>query len=119
MAAFPKLKTGATIQYPAVRRTGFATRLVSFLDGSAQAFRWGGAALRRWEIRLDLLDESEMAAIEQFFVDNEGRFGSFAFTDPWDGTEYPDCSLGDDSLELRANGELRGATALTIRENRS
>jgi len=49
----------------------------------------------RWEIRLAALDESEMAALEQFFLDNQGGFGNFAFTDPWDGISIRQLQFGE------------------------
>lgn len=116
---FPLLKTGAVAQYPAVKELAGATEVVRFVDGREQRYRDFGSALRRWVIRLELLDEAELATVEEFFMENQGAFGSFAFTDPWDGTVYPDCSLEQDSLEVVLAGELRGATALAVRENRS
>jgi phage-related protein len=117
MATFPKLKTGAVLQYPAARGLRFASQVLRFVDGTEQRFRTAAAALRRWEIRLDFLDESEIAEIEQFFLENQGAFGSFSFTDPWDGTEYPNCSLESGELHLLALAEMRGRTALVVREN--
>src|SRR5215813_4546013 len=102
MGTFPKLKTGAVLQYPATRGLRYANRVMRFLDGTEQRFRANGDAKRRWEIRLDQIDELEMAEIEQFFLENQGVFGSFSFTDPWDGTEYPNCSLESDGLRLQA-----------------
>jgi hypothetical protein len=67
---------------------------------------------------LDLLDEGELSAIEEFFLEAQGAFGSFAFTDPEDGTEYADCSVEGDRLSLESVGEMRGRTELTLRENR-
>lgn len=119
MAQFPKLKTGAALQYPAARRLEFSSQVLRFVDGSEQSYRLSGPALRRWEIRLDLLDEGEAAAVEQFFVDNDGAFASFAFTDPWDETEYADCSVEGGRLAMEWTGEMRGRTSLIIRENRS
>ena len=116
MATFPKLKTGAILQYPAARGLRFANQVVRFLDGREQRFRTG-PAMRRWEIRLDFLDESEMAEIDQFFLENQGVFGSFSFTDPWDGTEYPNCSLEAGEVRLQALAEMRGRTSLVVREN--
>ena len=119
MANFPKLKTDAVMQYPAARRLRFACQVVRFVDGGEQRYRESGGALRSWEIRLNLLDEAELAALEEFFAANQGAFGSFAFTDPWDGTEHSDCSLDRDSFALLLAGEMRGATSLMVRENRS
>jgi hypothetical protein len=93
MATFPILKTGAVIQYPATRQSRYQNQALRFLDGTEQRYRDCAGPLLRWQIPLSLLDESELAAIEQFFEDNQGAFGSFAFTDPWDGTAHPDCSL--------------------------
>ena len=116
---FPKLKTGAVAQYPAKRTLRFSTDAIRFLDGSEQRFRDNSSVLHQWTIQLDLLDETELAALDQFFVSNQGRFGSFSFTDPWDGTLYSNCSLAGDTFGFQLQGEMRGLTTLIIRENRT
>ena len=118
MASFPKLKTEAVAQYPAGQSIRFRNQAVRFLDGNEQRYRDSAGALRRFEILLDQLDESEMAAIERFFLENQGSFGSFSFTDPWSGVEFSDCSFEGDVLELTLTGEMRGSTSLAIVENR-
>jgi phage-related protein len=119
MATFPPLKTGAVAQYPSDLQQNFSTRVVRFLDGSEQRFPGYGTTLRQWVIRLDLLDESELANLEQFFASQEGRAQEFAFTDPFDGAVYTHCVFGADELELSFNGPQQGKTTVTIRENRS
>lgn len=114
MTPFPQLKTGAVAQYPLTRALRFQNQVLRFLDGSEQRYRDAGGARRRWAIRLDLLDEGEMAAIEAFFEANEGAFGSFTFTDPWDAEAYTHCRLEGDVLELAATGEMRGSTTVTV-----
>ena len=118
MATFPLLKTNAVAQYPAGKAVSLRNQLLRFVDGREQRYRDSAGVLHRWTIRLERLDESELGAIEQFFGDNQGRLGSFAFTDPWDGTQYPDCSLAADELELAWLGEMRGTASLTVIENR-
>lgn len=118
MTDFPKLKTSAVAQYPATKTLRFQTQALRFVDGGEQRYRDSGGPLHRWEIRLDELDESEMAAMEGFFAGNQGRLGNFAFTDPWDGQEYANCSLGSDELDLNSLAEMRGRTSLTVAENR-
>jgi hypothetical protein len=118
MATFPTLKTGAVIQYPAIRKVRYRNQSLRFVDGTEQRYRDCAGPLRRWEIRLSQLDEGEVAALEQFFADNQGAFGSFAFTDPWDGTAFPNCSLEMDGLKTTATAEMNGATSLTVAENR-
>jgi phage-related protein len=118
MANFPALKTGAVAQYPADRTRQFSTQVFRFLDGSEQRFPGYGAALRQWTIRLDLLDEAELSNLQEFFLSEEGRAGSFTFTDPWDGTVYSNCSFGSDTLAMQFQGPQNGVTQVTVKENR-
>ena len=118
MATFPKLKTQAVAQYPARRTLRFQNQCVRFLDGSEQRYRDSAGPLHRWDILLDELDEGEMGALEQFFLANQGAFAAFAFTDPWDGQTYNNCSLAGDGMSLIHSGEQLGSTRLTIVENR-
>ena len=117
MATFPRLKTNAIAQYPVSRREQFQNQTVRFVDGTEQRYRDSAAARLEWEIRLSQLDESELAAIEEFFLANQGAFGSFVFTDPWDGQVYDNCSVAADELALVTAGEMRGSTKLTVVRN--
>jgi len=118
MSAFPQLKTGAVAQYPANRKVRFQNQVLRFVDGTQQRYRDCSTFVREWDIRLDQLDEGEMAAIDEFFAQNQGRFGSFEFTDPWDGLVYANCSFAKDDLDLGCIAEMRGTVSLTIVENR-
>jgi len=118
MATFPILKTKAAAQYPATKAIRFQNQVLRFLDGTEQRYRDAAGPLHRWVIDLDELDESEMAALENFFTANAGQFANFTFTDPWDGTQYENCSLLSDQVQLLASGEMRGRTTLTVVENR-
>jgi hypothetical protein len=117
MATFPVLKTTAVAQYPAIRYVQFRNQTVRFVDGTEQRYRDASGPLHRWGIQLSELDEGEMAAVEEFYASNQGEFGSFAFTDPWDGQVYSDCSLMGESLDVRTLAEMRGGTKLTVVEN--
>jgi hypothetical protein len=119
MATFPPLKTTAVAQYPATKSVRFRNQIVRFLDGNEQRYRDSAGPLHQWIIRLDLLDETEMAAIEGFFFSNQGSFASFTFIDPWNAASYPNCSLASDQLQLSALAQLRGRTSLTVIENRA
>ena len=116
---FPTLKTGAVAQYPAKRTTGFNTDIVRFLDGTEQRFRDNPSILHEWTIQLDLLDDAELSALDQFFVSNQGSFESFSFTDPWDGSVYPNCSLKGDAFVFQLRSEGRAKSTLIVRENRT
>jgi hypothetical protein len=119
MATFPVLKTGAVAQYPASRAFQYQNQILRFVDGNEQRYRDSAGPLHRWVIRLDYLDATELAEIEDFFRNNQGSFASFAFVDPWDNTSYPNCSIAGDTLVTVAKDESRNTTSLTILENRA
>jgi phage-related protein len=118
VATFPALKTGVVAQYPSDRQQRFSTQIYRFVDGSEQRFPAYAATLRKWTIRLDLLDEAELEALRAFFEAEGGRAGTFEFTDPFDGHVFASCSFDSDALELVFNGEQRGNAVVAIRENR-
>jgi hypothetical protein len=118
MAQFPTLKTGATAQYPLQLTLNYRADVVWFLDGSEQRFRNSPSVLHQWAIALDRLDEDEMASLESFFLANQGRAGTFSFTDPWSGQVFANCSFAADDMALTFSAPLSGKTQLIIRENR-
>jgi hypothetical protein len=117
MSTFPVLSTGAVAQYPSGRRLSYITSVTHFLDGTEQRFRELKQPVRRWIIRLHQLTATEIGGIETFFEDMQGEFGSFSFVDPWDGTEYPDCSFDQDAFSSQALDEMRNQGHLVIRNN--
>lgn len=117
MVTFPKLKTNAIVQYPVTRREQFQNQTVRFVDGSQQRYRDSGTMRLEWDIQLSLLDEGELGAIEEFFLARQGSFGTFSFTDPWDGRVYDNCSVAADELALQTVAEMRGSTKLTVVRN--
>ena len=117
MATFPQLKTGAVAQYPIIRMARFQNQTVQFVGGTDQRYRDAGSVKQQWQIRLSDLDEGELAAIEEFFLGNQGAFGNFSFTDPWDGHEYDNCSVAADELTMVTAAEMRGSTKLTVVRN--
>lgn len=118
MATFPKLKTGAVAQYPASRSFRFQNQILRFLDGADQRYRDSAGPLLSWEIRLDQLDETEMAGLQAFFLANQGSFVSFAFTDPWSAQVYQNCSLASDDMNITSLTEMQGRTSLIVIQNR-
>jgi hypothetical protein len=117
MSAFPALKTGAVAQYPASKVTTYATQVFHFLDGTDQRFRNYQQAMRRWVIRLELLDDTELAQVMELFESAQGRSGTFSFVDPWDGSVHPNCSFDADELDAMLASEARGRVSVVVREN--
>ncbi len=116
MDSFPTLKTGAVIQYPASRVTQFSSDVIEFLDGSEQRFYVFPQPYHSWIVKLDNLDETELQNIRTFIQDMKGAVGIFTFTDPWDGTTYPNCSLQGTEWTDSLAGPMQVGTSLTIRE---
>lgn len=98
MAIFPVLSTGAVTQYPLPMTSGQAVQVVRFLDGSDQRYPMQGRTFRSWQIKLDLLNESEIQQIEAFFASQQGDYGTFVFPDPYSGANVVNCRLGAPSL---------------------
>ncbi len=114
---FPALKTGAFAQYPVTRAQQFRTDVVRFIDGTEQRYRLHAAARKRWIVKLELLDDTELNRLADFFFSGQGRAGRFEFEDPWTGTVIPNCSFEIDELTAELAGEGRAGTVLIIREN--
>lgn len=98
MARFPVLTSGAITQYPAVIGTGQGAQVIRFLDASDQRYLVQPRAHRQWQIRLDLLNEDEIQAIEAFFIAQSGDYSPFSFPDPFSGTAVPNCRLAAPGL---------------------
>jgi hypothetical protein len=118
MATFPLLTTGAVTQYPSKRGLTYSTVVTKFVDGEEQRFRELKSPVRKWVVALGQLCAEEMHSLEVFFKDRQGQFGSFTFIDPWDETEYPDCSFDQETLEAHALDESRYTGQIIIRNNK-
>jgi hypothetical protein len=98
MATFPVLSSGAVTQYPALLASGQGAQVIRFLDSSDQRYLVQGRAFRQWQIRLDLLNEDEIQALEAFFVAESGDYSPFNFPDPFSGVTVPNCRFAAPGL---------------------
>jgi hypothetical protein len=114
MASFPTLKTGAPAQYPLDRGVRYATQAVRFMDGSRQRFKLYGTGLRKWTLKLDLLDEQELGAVIAF-VEQQGS-APFAFTDPTTGSVASQCVISGSQFDATLTREMNGQTTVVIEE---
>lgn len=116
MNIFPSLSTGAVTQYPAAYVSRQAVQVIRFIDGSDQRYPTQGQALRQWQIRLDLLNEVEIAQLEAFFVAQQGDYGTFTFPDPFSGAQVSNCMLASPGLVTQYVGTDTCSTSLMIVE---
>jgi len=91
MTNFPSLSTGSVGQYPLGQTQSFTTDVIRFLDAADQRCIVRAKALRQWLVRLDLLDDGELAALEQFFAQMQGPATLFDFFDPTTSETVPNC----------------------------
>jgi hypothetical protein len=119
MLTFPTLKTQSAVQYPFQETQTFATEVLQFLAGDEQRYSTTPGSLRNWKVRLDLLDEAELKAVEEFFVAASGSFTTFSFTDPGTGSAHPNCYIAGDVLAETLSGELRSGVTIVIQEGRA
>ena len=114
MANFPTLSTGAVAQYPLGYGVRFSTQAVRFMDGSSQRFRLIGNGLRRWTIKLDQLNETELGAVISFVEQQGGSV--FAFTDPLTGNTASNCIIQGEQFDAGMTQEMSGQTTIVIEE---
>jgi hypothetical protein len=116
MSSFPRLKSGAVLQYPSQRALTQPVRVLRFLDGQEQRYALEKAPRRRWLVQFDLLDDREAAALEEFVKAQALSGGTFGFEDPWSGSIYPKCRISGDGIELQGTGEDRNRAQVEIVE---
>lgn len=116
MADFPVLNSGAVTQYPALMGSGQAAQVIRFLDSSDQRYLIQPRALRQWQIRLDLLSESELQGFEAFFTSQSGDYSPFTFPDPFSGIAVPNCRLAAPGLVSEYVGVDVGSTSFWVIE---
>lgn len=116
MATFPSLSSGAIAQYPLVFGVSQGTSVIRFIDGSDQRFLIQGKQLRSWQIRIELLNDNEMAQLEDFFDSQQGTCSTFTFPDPISGTEVPNCRLASAELTTAYAAQGSGSASLWVVE---
>jgi hypothetical protein len=116
MASFPLLSSGAVTQYPAPLAISQGAQVIRFLDGTDQRYLTQGRTFRQWEIKLDLLNESELQQIETFFAAQLGDYSTFSFPDPFSGTNVPNCRIAVPGLLTEYLGVDIGSTSFWVIE---
>ena len=84
MLAFPQLATGASVQYPLVKRRVTRTVLNTLPDGTMVRYADPNAASVEWNLQAASLNSQEWAAIQALFEAAQGRLQTFTFLDPTD-----------------------------------
>jgi hypothetical protein len=116
MANFPLLSSGAVAQYPTSLVVGRQAHVIQFVDGSDQRFAARGIRLRSWQIKLSLLNETEIAALEAFFEEQGGEYQTFTFPDPISLASVPNCVVGSPTFITNYLSVDIGSTSFWVLE---
>ena len=116
MADFPLLSSGAAVQYPTPLIVGHYAHVIQFVDGSDQRFAARGGKLRSWQIKLYLLNETEIAGLEAFFEEAGGEYTTFTFPDPFSQESVPNCVLGAPTFVTNYLSTDAGSTSFWVLE---
>jgi hypothetical protein len=116
MTNFPALSTGSVVQYPLGQTQSFTTDVIRFLDAADQRCIVRANGLRQWLVRLDLLNEAELATLEQFFAQMQGPTTLFGFIDPITGQTVPNCRFAGGDGVTTYTAENIGASQLIVTE---
>ncbi len=82
MGVYPQLETGALSQFPVRKTRRMRTVINTAADGSEIKLADPPAEITEWELNYAELTDGEMAALEEFFEENEGTLKEFTFLDP-------------------------------------
>jgi hypothetical protein len=116
MATFPALNSGAIAQYPLPVYVAQSTQVTRFLDGSDQRCVVRARPVRWWVVKLSLLNDTELATLEEFFAEQQGSFGLFDFPDPLTGQAIANCRLATSELTTLYEAADQGSTEVTVME---
>jgi hypothetical protein len=116
MPTFPTLSTNAVAQYPLGQTQAFTTEVIRFLDATDQRCIVRANGLRQWLVRVDLLNDGELATLEQFFAQMQGPATLFDFFDPTSGQSVPNCRLANGNAVTTYAAENAGTSQLIVTE---
>jgi len=125
LTAFPVLSAGVSCMLPFGQGDVYKTDVNESPSGMRYSYPWFGngltgfptRGLRRWPLSFPVLQDADLALIEQFFVGVNGMWLKFSFTDPDDGVTYPNCRFGQDDLVVtHSRFNLSAIQSLVIEE---
>lgn len=124
MATYPTINGGVTTQRPFTRTRVHRTTVNTMSTGKRYTYGWRATGLTGlptrplfvWELNYPVITPAEVETLEDFFRARAGRLEAFDFTDPEDGTTYPNCRFGMDAMEIRYEGPNYCSTRVVIEE---
>lgn len=107
--SYPTFAGGITTQLPFVQSTRYLTAKNNLECGVQHAYAFYGAGLTGyptrglygWTLNYSVFTDAELTTLEAFYALQNGRYGTFGFTDPKDAAVYTKVRFDNDSLEFK------------------
>ncbi len=123
-SAFPTFSWGGSVQMPFGQSTGFLSNLNESAYGPRFVMAYYGAsltgfptgALKKWRIAYPVMPDADAATLETFVLGQQGRLGSFDFTDPVDSTTYHHVRIDQDDIEFKYIAFGQQSTSISLRQ---
>lgn len=121
---FPSLDSGAVTQRPWGHGDRFETLSVDMPAGQryTTALRGGGLTgfsatpIRGWDLVFQTASEAEAQKFLKWFVGQNGKRGTFSFTDPISSTVFTNCRHASDELTVTYNELNSAAFTLSVEQ---
>ena len=134
---FPLLSTGAACQRPYTQIVRYRTTKNANQNGMAYTYSWYGsglvgfpnggtnrsggtdlaaAGLFSWKLVYPAITDADMATLEAFFVQMNGSWSTFTFTDPDSGTQFTKVRFDQQLLEYRYVQKNQASTTILLAE---
>ena len=107
--SYPTFAGGITTQLPFVQSTRYLTARNDLECGIRHAFAFYGSGLTGyptrglygWTLNYSVFTDGEIGTLEGFYALQQGRLGTFSFTDPKDAAVYSKVRFDNDSLDFK------------------
>ena len=114
-----------SIEYPFVQSSNYLTSVGDSAFGPRFSYSWYNPTapltnfpafyLRSWKVSMPLLNDTDMGAVETFFLGNQGRYGLFGFTDPIVvGTLQSSINSGVTSVSVSDASEIQNGKYISM-----
>lgn len=119
--AFPVFSWGGSCGRPTTQIQMWYTNVEDSLLGPRYGLQYYGVvsgfpagSLRMWRITYQLMSDADMATLETFFLAAQGRYHSFTFVDPFDGTTQSHVRFDSDVLDIKYMTVNQNSTTVTL-----
>jgi hypothetical protein len=121
---YPTLSTGATSQRPYSQIQRNRTTFNDNPTGKRYSYAWYAAGLTgfptrglySWKLEYPAITDADMATLETFFVQMNGRYSTFSLKDPDSGVTYASVRFDQDAFSYKYVALNQASTTILLAE---